>query len=666
MITDSHYPTHQWEHTPEPSPLQPLVRSHTAVRKSKAKPLAYVFASCIFITAIVVVYALTHEGTGSGLQVNNRQWRQMESTHAFASNIVPIQWVEQDACDNEHQFTLTLALKQSNIDTLHSEVMAVSDPQSDSFRKYWTADQVREHFAPQQETIDTVIQWLEQNGFTSDNDRVSMHSEHSSTVKVRVSCSEANALLNAEYVFYENTETGRSHLRVKDGMYHVPESIYDHIDFIRPTIRFPLRDHIKDKKKLDISELLSVPESGSASLEVNIPEGVDTVDTVDVVANRLTSSDSYNTPSTLYDLYGVRSNLVSQLQSSSVHQSLASFNMDYWSDDDLEMAFDTLDYIGGNSLDQMTRDPSGTPSGHSSEATLDTQYITAVGAGLSTTVYYVDDDEDPFTALAENIMSSDDPPSVLSISYGADEYLLGDRYCERANGEFGKLALIGTTIVVSSGDAGTRGNDRDCEDGDTYISQFPASAPYVTAVGGTQGGSAGGSSTGETAWFYGGGGFSNYFDIPSWQSSAVEEYFETDVTFPDQSRYTQNMRGVPDISAQAVDYVVVVEKDYYVVSGTSAAAPLVAGMIAVINAGRAENGDEALGFLNPTLYALYDERNRDEYFNDVTSGYNEGCEADDEIGWYAASGWDPVTGVGTPRFDELYDALVSSSHHRGE
>merc|ERR1719242_583084 len=126
------------------------------------------------------------------------------------------------------------------------------------------------------------------------------------------------------------------------------------------------------------------------------------------------------------------------------------------------------------------------------------------------------------------------------------------------------------------------------------------------------------------------------------------------------------LADVPDISAQAVDYVVVVENEYYVVSGTSASCPLIAGMISMINAGRADNGEEALGFLNPTLYALFDERSNDEYFNDVTSGYNEGCTVDDDIGWYAASGWDPITGVGTPKFDELYDALLGSSRHRGE
>ena len=202
-----------------------------------------------------------------------------------------------------------------------------------------------------------------------------------------------------------------------------------------------------------------------------------------------------------------------------------------------------------------------------------------------------------------------------------------------------------------------QGNDNDCYDGDEYIVSFPASATYVTAVGGTQG-------TNEVAWMYSGGGFSNYFSLPSWQKSAVNGYFDENIDFPDSDRYTAGMAGVPDIAAQSVDYVIVVEEEFYVVSGTSAACPVVAGMVAMINAARAENGESSLGFLNPTLYSVYDSQSNDnEYFNDVTQGYNEGCSVDDEIGWYAASGWDPVTGVGSPKFDALYSVLSTSSRH---
>jgi len=190
-------------------------------------------------------------------------------------------------------------------------------------------------------------------------------------------------------------------------------------------------------------------------------------------------------------------------------------------------------------------------------AELDTQYISTTGKGIYTYVYYIDSD-DIFVSLAEAILDTDTPPLVVSISYGADEYELGQDWVTRCNEEFGKLALIGTTVLASSGDSGIRGNDDDCLYGDpvyvdeqeqqnrrykgskgrhllqkggakgkasssstsstgySFVASFPASAPYVTAVGGTEGGLVQddvSDSTGETAWLYSGGGFSIYFDL---------------------------------------------------------------------------------------------------------------------------------------------------------
>jgi len=246
-------------------------------------------------------------------------------------------------------------------------------------------------------------------------------------------------------------------------------------------------------------------------------------------------------------------------------------------------------------------------------------------------------------------------PTVVSISYGGDEYEMGQQYVERCNQEFGKLALMGITILASSGDSGTRGDDNDCYRGTQFIASFPASAPYVTAVGGVSGGSEQEKSTGEVAWTYSGGGFSIFFEEPSWQSGAVSNYFDQDIDYPDEERYDTGMRGLPDIAAQSVDYIIAVGGDWYLVSGTSASCPVVAGMISMINMERVKNGKETLGFLNPSLYSMYDEG--EDIANDITEGYNEGCRMDNDIGWQTAQGWDPITGVGTPKFEELFSKL---------
>eukprot|EP00486_Rosalina_sp_Unknown_P010421 CAMPEP_0201592344 /NCGR_PEP_ID=MMETSP0190_2-20130828/190260_1 /ASSEMBLY_ACC=CAM_ASM_000263 /TAXON_ID=37353 /ORGANISM="Rosalina sp." /LENGTH=486 /DNA_ID=CAMNT_0048051067 /DNA_START=877 /DNA_END=2337 /DNA_ORIENTATION=+ len=445
-----------------------------------------------------------------------------------------------------------------------------------------------------------------------------------------------------------------------------------------------------------------------------------------------TDSDEIpNIPQKLYELYGMDSDTmeailgtedeIESMDGSEARQAVASFIEQYYSNNDIALFWEDLDVYPEST---MCRVPESQPEGYGSEAELDTQYMTSTGKGIYTYVYYIDSD-DIFVSLAEAILDTDIPPLVVSISYGADEYELGQDWVERCNEEFGKLALIGTTVLASSGDSGIRGNDDDCLYGDassvfegeevngnpgkgkrntgnnnrhlldnhgqqsnvgkvggsgkrqsskgktsttstagyTFVASFPASAPYVTAVGGTEGGTVQSDvsdTTGETAWLYSGGGFSIYFDAPEWQTTAISDYFDNvdDDSLPDESRYVSTGRAYPDISAQSVDYVIAYDSSFYLVSGTSASSPTVAGMISMINYARIKAGKQSLGFLNPSLYALYDD-DQSQYFNDVTEGYNIGCECDDNIGFQAAQGWDPITGVGTPKFSRIYNALLA-------
>ena len=88
------------------------------------------------------------------------------------------------------------------------------------------------------------------------------------------------------------------------------------------------------------------------------------------------------------------------------------------------------------------------------------------------------------------------------------------------------------------------------------------------------------------------------------------------------------------------------------VYGTSASTPTVAGIISLLNDARLQNNKSTLGFLNPFLY-----QNAATMY-DVTTGHNEGCLPRD-IGFYASTGWDPVTGCGTPNFPAMVKAAVN-------
>lgn len=119
--------------------------------------------------------------------------------------------------------------------------------------------------------------------------------------------------------------------------------------------------------------------------------------------------------------------------------------------------------------------------------------------------------------------------------------------------------------------------------------------------------------------------------------------------------FDRNGRGFPDVSAQAYKYAVYIGGRLAGVSGTSASAPAFAGVVALLNAARKSHGLPSLGFINPLLYAA------PSAFTDIVNGAGTGCQgrpefAADEGGsakWNATEGWDPVTGLGTPRFERL-------------
>lgn len=105
---------------------------------------------------------------------------------------------------------------------------------------------------------------------------------------------------------------------------------------------------------------------------------------------------------------------------------------------------------------------------------------------------------------------------------------------------------------------------------------------------------------------------------------------------PPASKYNQTGAGFPDISAQAENFVIVIDGFSEGVSGTSCSSPTVAGIFALLNDIRYQAGKAPLGWLNPLLYQ------NPTAFNDITSGSNPGCGTN---GFPAAPGWDPVTGA---------------------
>ena len=254
-----------------------------------------------------------------------------------------------------------------------------------------------------------------------------------------------------------------------------------------------------------------------------------------------------------------------------------------------------------------------------------------------------------------SIQSASNPPHLFSVSYGDTETNFGTSAVERLNIEYAKIAASGITMFFASGDNGAGG---ECTFDGPFLPSFPPSSPYVIAVGGVKGGDANSDPLGESVWLYGGGGFSNIFSTQSWQSDMVNSYFENASNLPNSDKYNASGRGYPDISAQSVNFEVVYDKDTtFAIDGTSASTPTVAGIFALLNDLRLQNNMSPLGYINPFIYQL--ATNDSTAFNDVTQGFNEGCTAVQE-GFYAQSGWDPASGLGSPNYQVLKTYVLKS------
>jgi tripeptidyl-peptidase-1 len=260
-------------------------------------------------------------------------------------------------------------------------------------------------------------------------------------------------------------------------------------------------------------------------------------------------------------------------------------------------------------------------------------------------------------------------PYVHSVSYGLGEgQQTGVDYKEACNIGFMKAGLRGVSLLFAGGDQGACGQEG-CPvatrpDPPTFHPTFPASSPYVTAVGATdfQGDDVGPEAVAPIS----GGGFSDVFGIPDYQMDAVAQYKNSpDANLPLQRFWNDTGRGFPDVAAlggRKVGYCIYAYDRYgdgkwQHVSGTSASAPVVAGVFARLNGLRLAAGLPPLGFLNPFIY-----RNPSG-FQDVTVGCNDmfsqpGCPD----GFTAVKGWDPATGWGTPDYEALASLVMDVVH----
>jgi len=274
------------------------------------------------------------------------------------------------------------------------------------------------------------------------------------------------------------------------------------------------------------------------------------------------------------------------------------------------------------------------------EVMLDIEVAGAVANGATIVTYFAPNTTRGFQdALSMAVHDQLRHPQVISISWGGPEASWTTQSMQNFDEVAQEAGLLGITVLVASGD---NGSSDGLTDGQNHV-DFPASSPHVLACGGTRLVSMQGTIKSETAWNDGpnggasGGGYSAVFARPNWQAN--------DVALPG--------RGVPDVAGNAdpeTGYNILVDGQAEVVGGTSAVAPLWAGLICLIN----QKTQTRVGFINPTLFSI----NQTSCFRDITQGNN---------GAYSASpGWDAVTGLGSPMGAQLLQTAFGVATTQGQ
>lgn len=293
------------------------------------------------------------------------------------------------------------------------------------------------------------------------------------------------------------------------------------------------------------------------------------------------------------------------------------------------------------SVDGAANSPTGDPNGPDGEVELDMEVAGAVAPSAQLAMYFTSNTDAGFLdALTMAIHDTNLKPSVISISWGGPESSWTQQALASFNSACQDAATLGVTVLAASGDDGSS----DGTSGGTPAVDFPASSPYVLGCGGTKLQVSGSTITGEEAWNdlsenegATGGGVSESFGIPAFQSNA---------RVPKAPNGFAG-RGVPDVAGDAdpeTGYNVVVDGQQIVIGGTSAVAPLWAGLVALINQSLGKNA----GYINPLLYTMSVEST----LHDITAGSN---------GAYSAvPGWDACTGLGSPDGSKLLSALEAS------
>ncbi|KAF9814365.1 hypothetical protein IEO21_05160 [Rhodonia placenta] len=524
---------------------------------------------------------------------------------------IPSGFVKTAAASPDTVLSLRLALKNSDTDGLIAALYDVSTPSSANYGQHLSKEEVDAFNAPTKESVDAVNAWLSEYGLSATS-----ISPADDWLAISVPVSKANVMFDADFSVFTHESTGKTSVRTLS--YSIPTDLVDHLSLVHPTTTFA--SPTGPKLPITVKQL-----------------------STDARKRQVSSCSSNVDPACLEALYGIPTTPATEASNYIV---VTGYDDQYPSTSDLENFLGSYQSAESSSASYTVVELDGgsyDPSDPGDEADLDIQYTVGLALGVNVTFFSVGEDTSDgvfgFLDTANYWLGQSTAPSVITTSYGSDESDISVGVFNSLCNAYASLGARGTSVLFASGDGGVSGSQSgSCTD---FVPTFPSGCPYVTSVGATQ-------NTGpETAADFSSGGFSNVFGTPSFQSSDVSSYLSYLGT-TNQGLYNASGRGFPDVSAQGVDFIIGYEGEFYTVSGTSCASPTFASVIGLVNDRLVAAGKSPLGWLNPFLYSTGKSA-----LTDITSGDNPGCNTN---GFTATTGWDPVTGLGTPVFSALLTA----------
>ncbi|KAH9066004.1 subtilisin-like protein [Lactarius deliciosus] len=556
-------------------------------------------------------------------------WDDMKVKHAWEA--VPENWESLGIPSAGTTINLHLALKPHREKALVTALYEVSSPGHSKYGLHLSKEQVAELVMSHPDTLELVKSWLKFHGVPPSS--ISMSHGGSWLTLTGVSVSKANDLLGASYQIYRHAETKENIIRTLG--YSLPASLHGHVQTVAPTTYFASpRMSWQTPRRRSGGAAAGLVRATSGDLVTALLGRADDDDAALPFLRWLYNSATYVPAATDRNMLGI-----------------TGFNQEYPNPADLTTFMNRFHSPGTGATYTVVQVNNGgyDPNNPGLEASVDVQYTSGM-AYPTPIVYYStgtgpEGVDDEYLSWFDYMLNLDetDIPQTISMSYAWYEEVLPLDYARTMCDLFMQLGARGVSVLVASGDDGVGKGDCMTDRNVRFRPMFPASCPWVTSVGGTEGGTDSEENP-EVAADVSGGGFSEYFKRPYYQENAMAIFFET-LGNQYHGFYNATSRGYPDVAAQALFIGIIMGGEYEVIEGTSCSAPIVAGIISLLNDFRISQGKRPLGFLNPFLYGIASVG-----LNDITSGSNPGCNTD---GFSAVVGWDPVTGLGSPDFEHL-------------